>query len=96
MRDGILHGAKEEIAFAFEAGKSDRAIKHHWDGVLGELDRRYERASEAERKELARYRSPRSCTDCDGSRLRIEARSIRVCGESIAALTRSIIRYKRW
>ncbi|MBW1842820.1 MAG: excinuclease ABC subunit UvrA [Deltaproteobacteria bacterium] len=88
VRDGILHGAKEEIAFAFEAGKSDRAIKHHWDGVLGELGRRYERGGEAERKELARYRSPRSCTDCGGSRLRIEARSIRVSGESISGLTK--------
>ncbi|MBW2540933.1 MAG: excinuclease ABC subunit UvrA [Deltaproteobacteria bacterium] len=87
-RDGILHGAREEIAFAFEAGKRGRSIKREWDGVLAELERRYARAGEAERRELARFRSPRRCPDCDGSRLRIEARSIRVGGESIAALTR--------
>ena len=86
-RDGILHGTKEEIGFVFEPSKSDRAIKRHWDGVLGELERRHARENEAERRKLSRYRSPRSCPDCDGSRLRIEARSIRVGGESISHLT---------
>jgi len=88
VRDGILCGAEEEIRFVFEADKSERAISRHWDGVLGELERRYARDTEVERKELARYRSPRSCSDCDGSRLRVEARSIRVGGESISGLTR--------
>ena len=88
VRDGILCGAEEEIRFVFEADKSERAISRHWDGVLGELERRYARGTEVERKELARYRSPRSCSDCDGSRLRVEARSIRVGGESISGLTR--------
>ncbi|MFV1978367.1 MAG: excinuclease ABC subunit UvrA, partial [Myxococcota bacterium] len=87
VRDGILHGAKEEIGFALEPSKSRRAVKRRWDGVLGELERRHTRGSEAERKELARYRSPHSCTHCDGTRLRIEARSIRVGGESISELT---------
>jgi len=88
VRDGILHGAKEELDFAFEPSKSRRAVKRRWDGVLGELERRHARGSEAERKGLARYRSTRSCSHCDGSRLRIEARSIRVVGESISELTR--------
>jgi excinuclease ABC subunit A len=88
VRNGILYGAEEEIAFAFERGEGKRAIKRRWDGVLGELERRHARKSEAEHKELARYQSPGSCPDCDGSRLRIEARSIRVAGESISDLTR--------
>jgi len=85
VRDGILLGTGEEIAF--EAGKRGRGVKRHWDGVLGELERRYARGSEAERKELARYRAPHSCPDCGGSRLRVEARSIRIGGRSIAELT---------
>jgi len=32
--------------------------------------------------------SPRSCPDCDGSRLRVEARSIRIAGRSIDELAR--------
>jgi len=84
---GILHGSKEEFDFAFESSKNRSAVKRRWDGVLGELERRHAHGSEAERKKLARYRSPSNCTDCDGSRLRIEARSIRVGGESISELT---------
>jgi excinuclease ABC subunit A len=91
VRDGILHGAQEEIPFAPDANKSGRAIKRRWDGVLGDLDRRYARGSDAERKELARYRSPRSCPDCNGSRLRIEARSVRVGGQSISELAQRSI-----
>jgi excinuclease ABC subunit A len=91
-RDGILYGAKEEISFAIKRSGSERAIKRRWDGVLGELDRRHERDNNAEHKDLARYRSPGRCPDCDGSRLRIEARSIRVGGESISELTqRSVV-----
>ena len=96
VRDGILYGTKEEIVFAFEESASlrakkrsasEHAIKRRWDGVLGELERRHARESEAKRRELSRYRSPRSCPDCEGSRLRIEARSIHVGGESISQLT---------
>ena len=96
VRDGIVYGTKEEIVFAFEESESLRAnkrsasepaIKRRWDGVLGELERRHASESEAKRRELSRYRSPRSCPDCEGSRLRIEARSIHVGGESISQLT---------
>jgi excinuclease ABC subunit A len=87
VRDGMLYGTKEEINFAFGRSGSGRAIRRRWDGVLGELERRHARDSEAKHKELARYRSPGSCPDCDGSRLRLEARNIRVVGESISELT---------
>jgi excinuclease ABC subunit A len=92
VRDGMLYGGREEIDFAFGQKGSGQAIKRRWDGVLGELERRHARDSEAKHKELARYRSPGSCPDCDGSRLRLEARNIRVVGESISELTqRSVV-----
>jgi len=90
-RDGILFGTSEEISFAPEKSGGKGAIKRHWDGVMGELDRRYARDDEAGRKKLSRFRSPRSCPDCGGSRLRIEARSFRVGGESISELTQQSI-----
>jgi excinuclease ABC subunit A len=86
-RDGILFGTNEEIGFAPEKSGGKGAIRRNWDGVMGELERRYASDDEAGRKKLSRFRSPRSCPDCDGSRLRIEARSIRVGGESISELT---------
>ncbi len=81
-RRGILHGVPGELAFALEG--SGRALRRQWDGVLGELGRRYESGSEAQREALGRYRSPRPCSGCDGTRLRAEARSVRLCGASVA------------
>jgi excinuclease ABC subunit A len=91
-RRGILHGAgSDEIAFAFEQNDAARPPKRHWDGVLGELERRHANGSEAEREDLTRYQAPQPCADCEGTRLRIEARSFRVGGTSICELTRQSI-----
>jgi excinuclease ABC subunit A len=88
-RRGILHGAgAEEISFAVERGESVETFARRWDGVLGELERRYEGGGEAEREQLARYRSARACPACEGSRLRVESRSVRVGGVAIDAVTR--------
>ncbi len=81
-RRGILHGVPGEVAFALEGG--GRTLRRQWDGVLGELARRYESGSEAQRDALGRYRSPRPCSGCDGTRLRAEARSVRLGGASVA------------
>ena len=86
VRRGILHGAPGGIAFELERGGRSTRIARRWDGVLGELERRYESASEAQRDTLGRYRSPRPCPECDGSRLRPEARSVRLGGASLPEL----------
>lgn len=84
-RRGILEGG---IALEVDLarGRKHERYEREWDGVLGELARRYEAGREPERERLARYRSPRPCPGCDGSRLRLEARSVHLCGESIAAV----------
>jgi excinuclease ABC subunit A len=86
---GILHGAgTEEISFAVERDGVSETFSRRWDGVLGELERRHEGGGEAERERLARYRSARACPACEGSRLRVESRSVRVGGVAIDAVTR--------
>ena len=81
-RAGILHGVREPVEFVFErAGRSERVVRP-WDGVLGELARR------GDDEALARFRSPRPCSACDGSRLRPEARAVRIGGLAIDALCR--------
>jgi excinuclease ABC subunit A len=88
VRNGILYGAKEEIPYSLERSGKKRVVKRRWDGVLGELERRNASDSKAEDQKLARYRAAGVCGDCNGSRLRIEARNIRVAGETISELTR--------
>ncbi len=79
----VLHGSgEEEIRFSYvidsgaNAGRK-HAKKHAFEGVITNFERRYrETDSAAVREELARYRSIQSCPDCNGTRLREEARHV--------------------
>ncbi|MGH0029148.1 MAG: excinuclease ABC subunit UvrA [Myxococcota bacterium] len=77
-------GGRREIVLEVPRAGRD-ALLRRWDGVLAELDRRFEAAGDAERETLRRYRSPRTCDACGGSRLRDEARSVLLGGLSIDA-----------
>jgi len=91
IRKALLHGSgEEEIRFSYtlESGASaGRKIskKHPWEGILPNMERRYrETDSAAVREELARYRSLQPCPTCEGTRLRSEARHVRL-GEGTQA-----------
>jgi len=85
VRKVVLHGSgEEEIRFTYqlESGASaGRKVskKHPWEGILPNMERRYrETDSAAVREELARYRSLQPCPSCEGTRLRSEARHVRL------------------
>jgi excinuclease ABC subunit A len=82
-RDLLLHGSgTEEIPFVYKAEGAQgrtRSVKrwHPFEGILPNLRRRYrETDSAAVREDLARYRVARPCPECDGARLRREARHV--------------------
>ena len=78
VRKAILFGTgKAEVPFEFGRGRRRQRVRRRFDGVMGELERR---AAEdpAVREELARFASPGPCPACDGTRLRPEARSVRI------------------
>jgi len=87
---GILFGVgKDEVPFVFEREGRKETVRRRWDGVLGELERRRrETGSDSAREALLHYMSAQRCPDCEGSRLRIEARSVRVGGLALPDLTR--------
>ena len=87
-RRGILEGTPDEIAFEVERDGTTERFSRSWDGVLGELERRWEGGAKADQEGLARYRRPVPCLHCDGSRLRDEARSVEVAGRSIDEIGR--------
>ncbi len=81
----VLRGSgEEEIRFAYimESGAaSGRKVtkKHPFEGILPNMERRYrETDSVAVREELSRYRSMQACPDCSGTRLRSEARHVKL------------------
>ena len=87
VRKVVLHGSgDEEIKFSYildsgaNAGKK-HTKKHPFEGVITNFERRYrETDSAAVREELARYRSVQPCPDCEGTRLRREARHVYLVG----------------
>jgi excinuclease ABC subunit A len=89
-QEGILLGTgRVEIPFRFSRGGKPELVKRRWDGVLGELARRMRTTgSDSVREELARYTSPQPCPECEASRLRPEARAVRVGGLAIHDVAR--------
>jgi excinuclease ABC subunit A len=83
----VLYGSgDEEIKFSYvmDSGASEGKKvnkKHPFEGIITNFDRRFrETDSSTVRDELARYRSVQSCPDCNGTRLRVEARHVYLVG----------------
>ncbi len=86
VRERVLHGTGDErIAFTAVDAKGRSGTRHHpFEGVLPNLQRRWlETETAAVREELARMRSVHACPACSGSRLRPEARLVRVGDASL-------------
>ncbi|RZU01010.1 excinuclease ABC subunit UvrA [Rivibacter subsaxonicus] len=81
----LLHGSGSvEIAFIYSAegasGKK-RSVKrwHAFEGIIPNYERRWrETDSVAVREDLARYQANKPCPDCSGTRLRREARNVKL------------------
>jgi excinuclease ABC subunit A len=91
VQQAVLHGSgQEEIKFSYVMDSGNFAgkkltKKHPFEGIIPNMQRRYrETDSTLVREELARYRSTQPCPECGGSRLRQEARHVRL-GEGAAA-----------
>jgi excinuclease ABC subunit A len=83
----LLFGSgKEDVEFIYQAegtrGKQ-RVVKrwHPFEGILPNFERRFrETDSAAVREDLARYQAAKPCPECEGSRLRREARNVFLVG----------------
>ncbi|MFZ3221326.1 MAG: excinuclease ABC subunit UvrA [Rhodoferax sp.] len=85
VQAAILQGSgEEEIKFSYvmDSGASQGkklSKKHPFEGIIPNMERRYrETDSSVVREDLARYRSTQHCPACDGSRLRLEARHVKI------------------
>jgi excinuclease ABC subunit A len=90
VQDVILNGSgKEAIAFRHLGEKGGFTTrKHAFEGIVKNMERRYkETDSLAVREELAKYLNTRPCPECEGSRLRKEARNVFIGGETLHAIS---------
>ncbi|WP_444813173.1 excinuclease ABC subunit UvrA [Variovorax saccharolyticus] len=89
VQQTVLHGsAQEEIKFSYvmdsgqQAGKK-LVRKHPFEGIIPNMARRYrETDSTMVREDLSRFRNMQPCPDCEGTRLRPEARNVFLVDES--------------
>lgn len=86
MQETVLNGSgKEQIAFNYlnERGTIFQR-SHSFEGILHNLQRRYhESDSLAVREELSKYINSTTCPDCAGTRLKREARHVKVGNQNI-------------
>ncbi|MCB1934142.1 MAG: excinuclease ABC subunit UvrA, partial [Candidatus Accumulibacter sp.] len=70
----------EQLPFSYVNERGRHSVRQHsFEGIVVNLERRYkETDSQAVREELARLISSQSCPSCHGSRLREEARNVRI------------------
>jgi excinuclease ABC subunit A len=85
VRQVILFGSgEEEIKFPYVMGSGENqgrkvTKKHTFEGIVPNMTRRYrETDSPAVREELGRLRTLQPCPDCQGTRLRSEARHVKL------------------
>ncbi|MEE2702853.1 MAG: excinuclease ABC subunit UvrA [Myxococcota bacterium] len=87
-RRQILNGTGE-TPIEFHFGRRRKfSVKRPWMGVVAHLDRRYrETEADAVREDLRQYMTMTECPECQGARLRPEARAVRVAERRIHEIT---------
>ncbi|MDB5786182.1 excinuclease ABC subunit UvrA, partial [Caballeronia mineralivorans] len=96
VRKILLFGSgKQEIPFSYINERGRTSVREHvFEGIIPNLERRYrETDSVAVREELAKYQNNQSCPACAGTRLRREARFVRIGSDSDA---RGIFEISGW
>ena len=84
IQQRVLYGSgDEEISFLYLNEKGRSTVKSHpFEGIIPNLERRWrETDSSAVREELGKYRHVVVCPECQGSRLRTEARHVLIGSE---------------
>ncbi|MCX6831682.1 MAG: excinuclease ABC subunit UvrA, partial [candidate division Zixibacteria bacterium] len=90
QQHAILHGTDSELVFKYESreGRHTGQFKSKFEGVIPHLERRYKQTESAGvRSWIEQYMSMSPCQICKGSRLKREALSVFVGGQSIAGMT---------
>ncbi|HEU0067108.1 MAG TPA: excinuclease ABC subunit UvrA, partial [Sphingomonas sp.] len=86
----ILHGSKgKPVTLTFIDGKKKYDVHKPFEGVVGNLDRRFLQTESAwMREELSKYQSAKPCETCHGARLKPEALAVKIARQDISHATR--------
>jgi len=97
-RDILLHGTKKAMRFTYENKKTRYEFTHHYEGIIGNLERRYrETNSEEMRADMEQAMQVIPCEECGGLRLKPEVLAVTVGGKNIAEVAAQSVRAaKEW
>ena len=91
VKEVLLHGSGRVILPFQYANERGRMMlrEHSFEGIINNLERRYkETDSQAVREDLSKFISNTSCPTCGGTRLRTEARHVRVGEKTLHEISR--------
>ena len=96
VRQVLLHGLDRKMKFVYQNKGNRYEFMHNFEGVVGNLERRYrETSSEETRAEMEESMRVIPCEACLGMRLRPEILSVFVGGLHIAGLSALSVREAR-
>ena len=90
VQDVVLQGSgRDKIKFLYIGERGNKQQREHaFEGIIPSLERRYrETDSLVVREELAKHLNTQTCPECQGTRLRREARHVHVAGRTIYELS---------
>ena len=89
FKNALLYGSgEEEITFYYEQDNRRFSYKKPFEGIIKRLKRRYmETDSSWARDEIRRYMNFKPCFECEGTKLNIASRSVKVGGFTISDIT---------
>ena len=91
VRQVVLYGSgRQVIPFSYLNERGRATVREHtFEGIIHNLERRYkETDSVAVREELSKFISDSTCPSCEGTRLRLEARHVKIGGATLHQISR--------
>ncbi len=97
VQEAVLRGTGDEaVDFTYKDGVREYTVKKPFEGVLHNLQRRWQETDSAwVREEMSRYQAEKPCAVCAGARLKPQALAVKVAGFHIAEASELSIRHAR-
>jgi excinuclease ABC subunit A len=93
QRNAILFGSDKQVEIEWTGKKSSGVYKAKWEGILPGIKRRLlTTQSEEMKKYYMGFHSHKTCPGCQGARLRIESRHVRVVGTDLTQVNALTVR----
>src|SRR5690606_6034428 len=94
IQHAVLYGTdKTAINFVYDDGLRQYKTSKPFEGVIGNLERRYrETESAGMREEIERYMSAKPCIACGGYRLKPESLAVKIDSLHVGQVTEMSIR----